>query len=54
MKQADFDEFIESVREAGRILRHEVEPSREFSFTTSAAVRSTPKPPATPNDDEPK
>jgi putative transcriptional regulator len=33
MKQKDFDELIESVREGGRILRGEAKPSREFSFT---------------------
>ena len=33
MKQKDFDELIESVREAGRILRDEAKPSREFSFS---------------------
>lgn len=33
MKQTDFDELLESVREAGRILRGEEEPSREFSLT---------------------
>jgi len=33
MKQKDFEELIESVREAGRILRGEAKPSREFSFT---------------------
>ena len=33
MKQKDFDELIESVREAGRILRGETKPSREFTFT---------------------
>jgi putative transcriptional regulator len=33
MKQQDFDELIESVREGGRILRGEVKPSREFTFT---------------------
>ena len=33
MKQKDFDELIDSVREAGRILRGEVRPSREFTFT---------------------
>jgi len=33
MKQGDFDELLESVREAGKILRGEAEPSREFSFT---------------------
>jgi hypothetical protein len=32
MKQADFDELIESVREGGRILRGEAEPSRQFSL----------------------
>lgn len=33
MKKQDFDELIESVREAGRILRGESKPSREFTFT---------------------
>jgi putative transcriptional regulator len=33
MKQNDFDELIDSVREAGRILRGESKASREFSFT---------------------
>ena len=33
MKQRDFDELIESVHEAGRILRGEAKPSREFTFT---------------------
>jgi putative transcriptional regulator len=33
MKQKDFDELIDSVREAGRILRGESRPSREFTFT---------------------
>lgn len=33
MKSKDFDELVESVREAGRILRGEAKPSREFSFT---------------------
>jgi putative transcriptional regulator len=33
MRQKDFEELIESVREAGRILRGESKPSREFSFT---------------------
>jgi putative transcriptional regulator len=33
MRQKDFDELIESVREAGRILRGEARPSREFVFT---------------------
>lgn len=32
MKHKDFDELLESVREAGRILRDEAKPSREFSF----------------------
>jgi hypothetical protein len=32
MEQNDFDELIESVREAGRILRDEAEPSRQFSL----------------------
>lgn len=33
MKQDDFDELLESVREAGKILRGEMKPSREFSFS---------------------
>jgi hypothetical protein len=33
MNPKDFDELVESVREGGRILRGEVKPSREFSFT---------------------
>ena len=33
MKQEAFEELIESVREAGRILRGEAKPSREFTFT---------------------
>ncbi|MBV9068045.1 MAG: hypothetical protein JO093_05760 [Acidobacteria bacterium] len=33
MNEADFHELIESVREAGRILRGEAAPSREFFFT---------------------
>jgi len=33
MKQKDFDELVESVREAGRILRGETKPSREFTFS---------------------
>jgi putative transcriptional regulator len=32
MKKRDFDELIESVREAGQILRGEVKPSRVFTF----------------------
>jgi len=33
VKQKDFEELIESVREAGRILRGEAQPSREFTFS---------------------
>ena len=33
MKRENFEELIESVREAGRILRGEAKASREFSFT---------------------
>jgi putative transcriptional regulator len=33
MKANEFDELIESVREGGRILRGEIKPSREFTFT---------------------
>src|ERR1043165_8139497 len=32
MKKESFDELLESVREAGRILRGEQKPSREFTF----------------------
>ena len=33
MKKDDFDELLASVREAGKILRGEAKPSREFVFT---------------------
>jgi|ERR1051326_1174730 putative transcriptional regulator len=33
MKKQDFDELIESVREAGKILRGEAKPSRQFTVT---------------------
>jgi hypothetical protein len=33
VKPKDFDELIDSVREAGRILRGEAKASREFTFT---------------------
>lgn len=33
MKEKDFDELVESVKEAGRILRGEARPSREFTFS---------------------
>ena len=33
MKRENFEELLESVREAGRILRGEAKPSREFVFT---------------------
>lgn len=33
MKKEAFDELLESVREAGKILRGEEKPSREFTFT---------------------
>lgn len=33
MKAKDFDELVDSVLEAGRILRGEAKPSREFSFS---------------------
>jgi putative transcriptional regulator len=33
MKQDDFDELLESVQEAGKILRREMKPSREFLFS---------------------
>ena len=33
MKRENFEELLESVREAGRIFRGEAKPSREFSFT---------------------
>jgi putative transcriptional regulator len=34
MKRENFEELLESVREAGRILRGEAKPSREFVFTS--------------------
>lgn len=34
MRQKEFEELIESVREGGRILRGEAKPSREFSFSS--------------------
>ena len=33
MKEKDLDELVESVREAGRILRGEARASREFTFS---------------------
>ena len=33
MKQKDFEELLESVREAGHILRGKKKPSREFVFS---------------------
>lgn len=33
MKKDDFEELVESVREAGRILRGEAKPSRQFSYS---------------------
>ena len=33
MKSNDFDELLQSVHEAGRILRGEAKPSREFVFS---------------------
>jgi putative transcriptional regulator len=33
MKRENFEELLDSVREAGRILRGEAKPSREFVFT---------------------
>jgi putative transcriptional regulator len=33
MKQEDFEELVASIREAGKILRGEIKPSREFTFT---------------------
>lgn len=33
MKKEAFEELLDSVREAGEILRGETKPSREFSFT---------------------
>lgn len=33
MKQKHFEELLDSVREAGRILRGEAKPSREYSYT---------------------
>ena len=33
MKQKHFEELLDRVREAGRILRGETKPSREYSYT---------------------
>lgn len=33
MKQHDFEELVQSIREAGQILRGEAKPSREFTFS---------------------
>lgn len=33
MKKEDFEELVESVREAGRILRGEAKPSRQFTYS---------------------
>lgn len=41
MKKEAFDELIESVHEAGRILRGEQKPSREFKFAPED-VRAIP------------
>lgn len=35
MKQSDFDELLESVRQAGKIRRGEAKPSRTFEFKPS-------------------
>ena len=34
MKDKDFNELLESVREAGQILRGEAKPSRQFTFSS--------------------
>jgi putative transcriptional regulator len=36
MKEEMFDEFIESLKQGGAILRGEMQPSREFVFKTPA------------------
>ena len=33
MKKENFDELVTSIREAGRILRGEIKPAREFKYT---------------------
>lgn len=33
MRRENFEELLESVRQAGRILRGEAKPSREFSYS---------------------
>jgi hypothetical protein len=53
MKQTDFDELIESVREAGRILRGEAAPSREFSLSAEDVMGAgTPAPSQDPQKNE--
>jgi hypothetical protein len=37
MKQQDFDELVESVKEAGRILRGEIKPSGDSQKTSEIA-----------------
>ena len=43
MKKEDFEELVESVREGGRILRGEVKPSRQFTYSAEdvRAIRKT-------------
>ena len=42
MKKAHFEKLVESIREAGRIKRGELKPSREFTFapTDVKAIRA--------------
>lgn len=40
MKKENFEELLESVREAGAILRGEIKPSREFHFDQPHARRN--------------
>ena len=38
MKQKDFDDLIESIRQAGRIRRGEERPSRQFTYRAEAVA----------------
>lgn len=40
MDKSDFDLLISSIKEAGRILRGEANPCREFNFPSPGATKS--------------
>jgi putative transcriptional regulator len=47
MNNSDFEKLIESVKEAGRIKRGEIEPARTFQLKPEdvKAIRTKPPPP---------